>query len=80
MMSKVTKKIENHLGKQLDLYPTEEETVLVLMERISEAQRYATVELRESGFGRKRKHPGLDEGDQDTKGQDTKAKRPKKKK
>jgi len=48
-------KIEAHIGKQLDLYPTEEETVLVLLERIGEAQRYAAVELRESGFGKKRK-------------------------
>ena len=34
-------RIEHLIGKQLPLYPTEEEEVLALMERVSEAQRYA---------------------------------------
>jgi len=48
-------KIESYLGKQLEVYHTEEETVLILMERVAEAQRYAAVQLRESGFGKRRK-------------------------
>jgi len=48
-------KIESHMGLQLEIYPTEEETVLVLMERIAEAQRYAVVQMKETGFGQKKK-------------------------
>lgn len=32
----------------MELYPTEEESVLVLLERVSEAQRIAAMEIRES--------------------------------
>lgn len=46
-------KIEKHIGLQMDLYPTEEATVLVLMERVAEANRFATVELKkEVGNGK----------------------------
>ena len=34
-------KIEEHVGKKFDLFPSEEETVLVFMERVAEAQRLA---------------------------------------
>jgi ATP-dependent RNA helicase DDX47/RRP3 len=34
-------KIEEYVGKKLDAYPSEESTVLILMERVSEAQRFA---------------------------------------
>lgn len=41
------KKIESLMGRQLDEFPTQKETVLVMLERVSEAQRIATVELKE---------------------------------
>jgi ATP-dependent RNA helicase DDX47/RRP3 len=34
-------RIEELIGKKLDQYPCEEETVLVLLERVAEAQRHA---------------------------------------
>ena len=36
-------RIEALLGKKLPIYPTVEEEVLALMERVSEAQRYAHI-------------------------------------
>lgn len=53
-------KIEEYIGKKMDLYPTEEETVLILMERVSEAQRMATIELKKENFGKKKKRKGKD--------------------
>jgi len=47
-------KIEFLIGKKLDIYPLEKENVLTLMERVSEAQRSATLELRESGINGKK--------------------------
>lgn len=38
--------IEKHVGFQMELYPTEEPIVLRLQERVSEAQRYATLEVK----------------------------------
>lgn len=38
--------IEKHVGFQMDLYPTEEPIVLRLQERVAEAQRYATLEVK----------------------------------
>eukprot|EP00330_Aristerostoma_sp_ATCC50986_P009524 CAMPEP_0114592238 /NCGR_PEP_ID=MMETSP0125-20121206/14109_1 /TAXON_ID=485358 ORGANISM="Aristerostoma sp., Strain ATCC 50986" /NCGR_SAMPLE_ID=MMETSP0125 /ASSEMBLY_ACC=CAM_ASM_000245 /LENGTH=169 /DNA_ID=CAMNT_0001790771 /DNA_START=845 /DNA_END=1354 /DNA_ORIENTATION=+ len=40
-------KIEFLIGKKLDLYPTEEEEVLVFNERVQEAQRIANQEFKE---------------------------------
>merc|ERR1719383_313674 len=50
-------RIEHLLGKKLPLYPTEEEEVLLLGERVAEAARLAKVELREleDKKGKKRK-------------------------
>lgn len=51
-------KIEAHIGLKMDLYPTEESTVLVLMERVAEAQRYAAVEVKKemlNANGKKRR-------------------------
>jgi len=65
-------RLEGLLGKKLPEYKTDEETVLVLLERVNEAQRLATRELKEqlagckgSGGRRKRKGAGSDgiEGD-----------------
>ena len=36
-------RIEQLIGKKLPLYPTVEEEVLLLMERVTEAQRYAKI-------------------------------------
>ena len=41
-------RIEGLLGHKLDLYPTNQEEVLVLLERVAEAQRLAVMELREA--------------------------------
>jgi len=55
-------RIEQLLGKKLPLYPTVEEEVLLLGERVGEAARLAKVELREledkRGKGGKRKRGG----------------------
>jgi len=67
-------KIESHMDLKLPLYPVEEDQVMVLLERITEAQRIATIQLRESGFGHKRKrfsgasggHGEGENGDEDT--------------
>lgn len=50
-------RIEHLIGKQLPLYPTEEEEVKMLGERVSEAQRYAKLEMAEQSTkkGGKRK-------------------------
>jgi len=43
----VYQRLEGLLGKKLPEYGTDEDTVLVLLERVSEAQRLATRELKE---------------------------------
>ena len=67
----VYQRLEGLLGKKLPEYKLDEETVLILLERVSEAQRLATRELKEqlatskgSGGRRKRRGTGGDyEGD-----------------
>ena len=54
-------RIEHLLGKKLPLYPSVEEEVLLLGERVGEALRLAKTELKEleekkGGKGRKRRH------------------------
>eukprot|EP00002_Diphylleia_rotans_P031204 TRINITY_DN6473_c0_g1_i1.p1 TRINITY_DN6473_c0_g1~~TRINITY_DN6473_c0_g1_i1.p1 ORF type:complete len:473 (+),score=110.60 TRINITY_DN6473_c0_g1_i1:43-1461(+) len=51
----VYQRIEELIGKKLEQYPTEQETVLLMLERVTEAQRIASMELRDSGFDKKRK-------------------------
>lgn len=53
-------KIEALVGVKLELYPSEQESVLVLLERVGEAQRIATMQMKETdskkkGGGHKRK-------------------------
>jgi ATP-dependent RNA helicase DDX47/RRP3 len=65
----VYQRLEGLLGKKLPEYKLEEETVLVLLERVSDAQRLATRELKEqlaaSKGGRRRpKRRGDDEGEE----------------
>ncbi|CAN8002654.1 unnamed protein product [Ixodes hexagonus] len=62
-------RIEHLIGKKLPLYQTSEEEVMVLMERVTEAQRFAKMELKEQDDkkrgGKKRK------GDEDDDADDT---------
>lgn len=60
----VYQRLEGLLGKKLPEYKLDEETVLILHERVSEAQRMATRELKEqlaSSKGRKRGKRGREE-------------------
>uniref|UniRef100_A0A8C4X8T2 Probable ATP-dependent RNA helicase DDX47 n=2 Tax=Erpetoichthys calabaricus TaxID=27687 RepID=A0A8C4X8T2_ERPCA len=47
-------RIEHLIGKKLPAFPTQEEEVMLLVERVSEAQRFARIELREAIEKRKR--------------------------
>ncbi|EDO33593.1 predicted protein [Nematostella vectensis] len=47
-------RIEHLIAKKLPQYPTVEEEVMLLMERVTEAQRYARMELREINDKKKR--------------------------
>lgn len=58
-------RIEKVLGKKMDLYPTDEEEVALLRERVDEAGRIAVAELKEqanTGGGRKRRRDAPDAG------------------
>ena len=63
------KKIEGALGQRLPAYACKQEEVLVLLERVTEAQRMAAIEVREAaardkgGRGRKRRAGALEEDD-----------------
>jgi len=64
----VYQRLEALLGKKLDEWKTDEKTVLVLLERVSDAQRMATRELKEQlasrggkGQGRRKARGGGDE-------------------
>jgi ATP-dependent RNA helicase DDX47/RRP3 len=66
----VYQRLETLLGTKLPAYTADEETVLVLLERVNEAQRLATRELKEQlaarggqkGGGGRRRPRGGDEG------------------
>eukprot|EP00899_Mesostigma_viride_P026555 jgi/Mesvir1/7084/Mv09192-RA.1 len=60
-------KIEQLLGKQLEQFPAEEEAVLLLYERVGDAQRFATMQMKEKdeNGGRPRKRPKADADDAD---------------
>ncbi|XP_036360192.1 probable ATP-dependent RNA helicase DDX47 isoform X2 [Octopus sinensis] len=55
-------RIEHLIGKKLPLFKVEEEEVMLLTERVSEAQRLAKLELSES-FNKKRKHKDDEEAE-----------------
>jgi ATP-dependent RNA helicase DDX47/RRP3 len=66
----VYQRLEGLLGKKLPEYKLDEETVLVLLERVSEAQRLATRELKEQlaaskGGRRTKRRSGDDDGGED---------------
>lgn len=46
-------RIEGLIGVKLELYPTEQEAVLVLLERVNDAQRISTMQMKESDSKRK---------------------------
>ncbi|XP_078496893.1 putative ATP-dependent RNA helicase DDX47 [Lissotriton helveticus] len=48
-------RIEHLIGKKLPEFPTQEEEVMMLAERVAEAQRFARIELREQGEGKKKR-------------------------
>ena len=58
-------KIEHLIGKKMENFETQEEAVLVLQERTSEASRLASMQMREtdSRKGRKRSAKNLDDDD-----------------
>ncbi|XP_044038311.1 probable ATP-dependent RNA helicase DDX47 [Siniperca chuatsi] len=56
-------RIESLIGKKLPAFPTQEDEVMMLVERVSEAQRFARLEMKEQG--EKRKRPRVGDGDED---------------
>ncbi|ESO89083.1 hypothetical protein LOTGIDRAFT_229010 [Lottia gigantea] len=59
-------RIEHLISKKLPLYKTEEEEVMVLMERVSEAQRLAKLDMAD--LGKKRKSKGDNDDTEDSVG------------
>ncbi|XP_009774491.1 DEAD-box ATP-dependent RNA helicase 10-like [Nicotiana tabacum] len=55
--------IEKLIGKKLPEYPAEEEEVLLLLERVTEAKRISQMKIKESGGKKKRR--GGDDGDEE---------------
>jgi hypothetical protein len=56
-------RIEQLIGKKLDSYPVEEEEAMVLLERVTESQQFATAQLREAGMLKKDRKEGTEDGD-----------------
>ncbi|XP_011790660.1 PREDICTED: probable ATP-dependent RNA helicase DDX47 isoform X2 [Colobus angolensis palliatus] len=56
-------RIEHLIGKKLPVFPTQDDEVMMLTERVAEAQRFARMELRE--HGEKKKCSREDAGDND---------------
>lgn len=56
--------IEKLIGKKLPEFPAQEEEVLLLLERVTEAKRISQMKMKESG-GRKRRKAGGDEGEEE---------------
>ncbi|EQB78981.1 putative ATP-dependent RNA helicase DDX47 isoform 2 [Camelus ferus] len=56
-------RIEHLIGKRLPVFPTQDDEVMMLTERVTEAQRFARMELRE--HGEKKKRTREDAGDND---------------
>lgn len=59
-------RIESFIGKQLEAFPVEEATAMLLIERVGEAQRVAALQMREAdskrGWKGKRERDDADEG------------------
>jgi len=71
-------KCEEFIKKKLDLFPLEEEDVLIFMDRVSEANRLAATELRETGFGQKKRKLTSQDLTQDAEGGPSPTKKQKK--
>ncbi|KAG5550841.1 hypothetical protein RHGRI_009323 [Rhododendron griersonianum] len=56
--------IENLIGKKLPLFPAQEEEVLLLLERVSEARRISIMKIKENG-GKNKRRGGGDEGEEE---------------
>ncbi|KAI3452113.1 hypothetical protein Pfo_008778 [Paulownia fortunei] len=56
--------IEKLIGKKLSEYPAQEEEVLLLLERVTEAKRISQMKIKETG-GKKRRRGGEDDGEED---------------
>lgn len=56
--------IEKLIGKKLPQFPAQEDEVLLLLERVSEAKRISQMKIKESG-GKKRRKGGEDDGEED---------------
>ncbi|XP_058188166.1 DEAD-box ATP-dependent RNA helicase 10-like isoform X1 [Rhododendron vialii] len=56
--------IENLMGKKLPLFPSQEEEVLLLLERVSEARRISIMKIKEHG-GKNKRRGGGDEGEEE---------------
>ncbi|XP_062931488.1 probable ATP-dependent RNA helicase DDX47 isoform X2 [Cynocephalus volans] len=60
-------RIEHLIGKKLPVFPTHDDEVMMLTERVTEAQRFARMELREHGEKKKRTREDVGDND-DTEG------------
>uniref|UniRef100_A0A3Q1LSA3 RNA helicase n=1 Tax=Bos taurus TaxID=9913 RepID=A0A3Q1LSA3_BOVIN len=60
-------RIEHLIGKKLPVFPTQDDEVMMLTERVTEAQRFARMELREHGEKKKRSREDVGDND-DTEG------------
>ncbi|KAF6118250.1 DEAD-box helicase 47 [Phyllostomus discolor] len=60
-------RIEHLIGKKLPVFPTQDDEVMMLTERVTEAQRFARMELREHGEKKKRAREDAEDND-DTEG------------
>lgn len=49
----LVQKIEALVGVKLEVYPSEQETVLMLLERVNDAQRIATMQMKETDAKKK---------------------------
>ena len=66
-------RIEKVIGKKMELWPTDEEEVALLRERVGEAARVAAAEMRDqakAGHGGKKRRRGGDEGGKDDRDRD----------
>jgi ATP-dependent RNA helicase DDX47/RRP3 len=56
-------KIEALVGKKMEQYPAEQEAALLLLERVSEAQRIATMQMKEGEKGKRGRRKGAGDDD-----------------
>lgn len=66
-------KIEQLTGLKMEMFPTEREHVMLLLERVMEAQRFATSQLKEQGFKKdaRKKRRGAEDQTGDNDGEST---------